>query len=321
MDRFSAHLDRGWDLLSRGDTIQALVAARQALDIDAESPEVHNLLGYIHALQGDFEEALEWYRRATELDEWYLEPLLNAAELLAHPDADPSEAVRMCRRAADLELSPEERADALLIEVEALLNLGLPQEARERLGVIVEPESLPVAYHVALGRALFDVGDLSAASPFITRALELDATLPDAWYTKGLLDRDEGRRVEAVIAFLEVRTRDLALPRPPWARVPQKIEELVREVIASLEPMARKQLSGVEIRIANYPSVDQIRQEIDPRQVVLAQGVDPQRETFELLWIFMVNLERVAGPLPPNDELRSHLIAELNAAGRGRDDV
>jgi tetratricopeptide (TPR) repeat protein len=321
MDRFSAHLDRSWDLISRGETTQALVAARHALEIDVESPEVHNLLGYIHALQGDFDEALECYRQAIELDEWYLEPLLNAAELLAHPDADPSEAMALCRQATELDLSPEELADTLLIEVDALINLGRIAEARARLATIDESDSLPVAYQIAIGRALLDLGDPLTARPFVERAVELDPDLPDAWYAKGILARDEGRRIDAVAAFLEARERDLALPRVPWSRTTGEIEALARQVVAALDRRTREQVADVSIRVADYPSEEQIRREVDPRQVVLLEGVDPVRGVFEVLWIFTLNLERIAGPAEPDEELRIYLIAELGAGAHEHHEV
>ena len=53
MDQFSAHLDRGWDLVQRGDPRGAELSARRALEIDAQSPEAYNLLGYVAALKGE----------------------------------------------------------------------------------------------------------------------------------------------------------------------------------------------------------------------------------------------------------------------------
>ena len=50
MDQLTAHLDRGWDLAQHGDPRGAETSARQALEIDPNAPEVHNLLGYISAL-------------------------------------------------------------------------------------------------------------------------------------------------------------------------------------------------------------------------------------------------------------------------------
>ncbi len=133
MDRFNAHMDRSWDLISRGEVTTAMIAARQALSLDRENPEVHNLLGYIHAVGGDFEDAIDCYRRAIDLDEWYLEPILNAAELLVHPEADPDEAIRLCHRASEMVNEPRELADITLIEVDALLNSGRDSMARDCL--------------------------------------------------------------------------------------------------------------------------------------------------------------------------------------------
>jgi Flp pilus assembly protein TadD len=77
MDQFSAHLDRGWDLVQRGDPRGAEVSARRALEIDNQSPEAYNLLGYVAALKGEFEEAIDHYRQAIALDDTYLEAMLN----------------------------------------------------------------------------------------------------------------------------------------------------------------------------------------------------------------------------------------------------
>ena len=85
MDQFSAHLDRGWDLVQRGDTRGADASARRALEIDPQSPEAYNLLGYVAALEGEASEAIESYRQAIALDETYLEAMLNAAEVYIHP--------------------------------------------------------------------------------------------------------------------------------------------------------------------------------------------------------------------------------------------
>ena len=55
MDQFSAHLDRGWDLVQRGDTRGAEASARRALEIDPQSPEAFNLLRAAHYLDGTYE--------------------------------------------------------------------------------------------------------------------------------------------------------------------------------------------------------------------------------------------------------------------------
>jgi Flp pilus assembly protein TadD len=121
MDQFSAHLDRGWDLAQRGDSRGAELSARRALEIDAQSPEAHNLLGYVAALQGDFEDAIENYRQAIALDDTYLEAMLNAAEVYIHPLGDFEQAISLCEQALDLVENDDELVDALLLYFDALL--------------------------------------------------------------------------------------------------------------------------------------------------------------------------------------------------------
>lgn len=316
MDRLSAHLDRSWDLISRGEMTPAMVAARQALELDRENPEVHNLIGYIHAVGGDFDDAIECYRRAIDLDEWYLEPILNAAELLVHPEADPDEAIRLCRRASQMVLEPRERADVVLIEVDALLNTGRDEEALECLGRLDDAEALPAGYQTAVGRILFDLGDPEKARPFVGRALEAEPNLPDAWYCLGLIEREEGRRLEAVKAFLETRRGDMSLPRLPWSVPGGEVEKLIREAMDTLDPGVRALLDGANIVVDTYPSVDLICDEIDPRQVVRASGVDHIKGVFRELQIFLHNLERVAPPTFMAQELGKLITMEVAPGGR-----
>ena len=108
MDQFSAHLDRGWDLVQRGDTRGAEASARRALEIDPQSPEAYNLLGYVAALEGETSDAIESYRQAIALDETYLEAMLNAAEVYIHPLGEFDEAIEMCDQALDLAETDEE---------------------------------------------------------------------------------------------------------------------------------------------------------------------------------------------------------------------
>lgn len=44
MDAITAHLDRGWDLLRRGDTMGSRLSAQHILELDEDSPEGHTLL-------------------------------------------------------------------------------------------------------------------------------------------------------------------------------------------------------------------------------------------------------------------------------------
>jgi tetratricopeptide (TPR) repeat protein len=322
MDQLSAHLDRGWDLVSRGETTRALVSARRALDMDEGAPEVHNLLGYIHAVDGDYEEALECYRRALELDEWYLDPMLNAAEILVNPEADPEEAIRLCRLALEVASTPEEMTEASLIEVEALMNLARVDDASSRLAEVGLAESLSPPYLVLVGRLHYEMGNLAEARRFSERALAADDSLADAWYYAGLVARDEGRRIDAVVAFLATRERDLGMAQPPWAAGRPPLGESVTKALEALPPETTVMLESTAVVIEPYPSERQIRDELDPRQVVLIEGVDPARRVFERLWVFSRNVER-AVPTAASlvADLAYFIEREVTTAGGDEDDV
>ena len=89
MDQFTAHLDRGWDLVHRGDLRGAQLSAEKSLEVDPQAPEAHNLLGYVKAAQGQAEDALELYRTAIALDDTFVEAMLNAAANHSNPYAEP----------------------------------------------------------------------------------------------------------------------------------------------------------------------------------------------------------------------------------------
>src|SRR3954466_9101767 len=112
MDQFSAHLDRGWDLIPRGDFEGAQRSAEKSLELDAESPEAYNLLGFVSAALGDHEGALEHYRHALSLDDSFVEAMLNAAEVLIHPLHDFDAAINLVDEALEWTEGADEVADA-----------------------------------------------------------------------------------------------------------------------------------------------------------------------------------------------------------------
>src|SRR6202046_5437087 len=100
-DQLTATLDRGWDLAQKGDASGAIACAKRALEIDPQSPEVHNLMGFASALEGAAEDALEHYRLAIALDETYFEAMLNAAEIMIAPLDDLEGAIAQIEDALD----------------------------------------------------------------------------------------------------------------------------------------------------------------------------------------------------------------------------
>jgi hypothetical protein len=90
------------------------------------------------------------------------------------------------------------------------------------------------------------------------------------------------------------------------------IEKVVERAIATLNPEVRAMLDGTAIVIEPVPSARQVNHEIEPRQVVLAEGIDARRASFKKLWIFYGNLLKAGvSPHTIDSELAKIILHEL----------
>ncbi len=330
MDQLSAHLDRGWDLAQKGDASGASACAKRALEIDPQSPEVHNLLGYTAALAGESEEALEHYRQAIALDETYLEAMLNAAEVLMHPLAEWDEAIDLCDDALEYAETKEEMADCLLLRVDALLGKGDVEEAKKCMARLPEPPFENESYVFLIGRAYYELGETEKAAPFIEEAVRADPTHADAFYYLGLLRDDAGDTRGAVEAFLRSRALDMTKPPPPWAPSPEAFAQLVRRVIQSLDALLARWVRDADIYIVDVPGAELVVDGVDPRAMVIldartpeeaaSAGLDTGGGMQARLFIYQRNVERGAGSVAAlESELSAGLEREITAVFLDRD--
>jgi tetratricopeptide (TPR) repeat protein len=317
MDQFSAHLDRGWDLVQRGDPRGAELSARRALEIDSQSPEAYNLLGYVAALKGEFDEAVEHYRQAIALDDTYLEAMLNAAEVYVHPLADFEEAIRMCELALDLAETDDEIVDALLLKFDALLGKGEIDEATELCRHFPSGPFENPNHTFLVGRALYEIGDIEGAFPLIDDAVKRNPRNAEACYYLGLLRDERGETTQATEAFLRARELDLQTPPPPWTLSSETFDATARRAVASLPEALRLYIREGEVYMADMPGVEVVVDGVDPRALLLLDGVSPNSgEGFMTARVFVYqrNVERLAGSLEQVDaEIRAALEREITA--------
>ncbi len=278
-------------MMSKGNVSSALSAARQALGIDAESPEVHNLLGCIYAMDGDREEALSCYKKAMDLDENYLDPLLNTVELLINEKINPEEAIGLCRKAQELVESDEELVEVVLLEADALLSFGKIDDARKALSRIENLNYTDTVHYSMVGRALLEAGDIEKSKEIIEKGIKENPDSADMWYCKGLLLREQGRRIDAVEAFLNVLEKDEQTFLTSSFRELSERDTLVSSAIALMDEEAREMLKNTQIHFVSHPTREQVMDEVDPRQAVLAEGVNIEFKSFINLWIFYGNFE------------------------------
>ena len=278
MDQLSAHLDRGWDLAQKGDGAGALACARRALELDPKSPEVHNLLGFAAALEGDTDVALDHYKQAIALDETYLEAMLNAAEVLVAPLGDFDDAIAYCNDALDYAETPEEIADCILLKVDALMGKGDIEGAKKALAMIPVGPFESANYEFLIGRAHYELGDAAKGAPLIESAVAKDPEHSDARYYLGLARDEEGdwARRRRTPSCRPARARPAA-PSPALVRRRRRRSSLlVRQVPRSkLDAILARYVREAEVFCFDVVGAELVVDGVDPR--ALRAGGRPAR--------------------------------------------
>jgi tetratricopeptide (TPR) repeat protein len=315
MDQFSAHLDRGWDLVQKGDSLAAEQSARRALELDSQSPEAHNLLGYVSALKGEYEEALESYRQAIALDDTFLEAMLNAAELCIHPLGDLEQALTFCEDALELIENDDELVDTLLLQFDALAGLGRENDARTVCSRFPAGPFENPAHTFLVGRAFYEIGEIDRAEELLREAQKRDPENPDAPYYLALIRDERGDMRGAVDAFLRSRELDLALAPPPWSLTRETFELTARRVVENLVPKLRSFIRSDEVFAADLPGVEAIVDGVDPRALALIDALEGEGNVTGRLFVYQRNVERIAGAVERiEEEIRSAIEREIAAA-------
>src|SRR5882672_5490048 len=317
MDQFSAHLDRGWDLVQRGDTRGAEASARRALEIDPQSPEAYNLLGYVAALEADSTEAIENYRQAIALDETYLEAMLNAAEVYIHPLGEFDEAISMCNDALELAETDEEVIDALLLKFDALLGKGDVKEAAAVVTRVPEGPYKNPNHNFLIGRAYYEIGDVKKAAGLIEEAAGKDPHHPEAYYYLGLVRDEAGDIKGATEALLRSRQLDLDMAPPSWSLPRELFARTAQRAIASLDPVLARYLREAALYVSDVPGMELVADGVDPRALVLLDGLgspESPSQTCSRVFVYQRNIERLAGSTELlEQEIASALEREITA--------
>jgi tetratricopeptide (TPR) repeat protein len=316
MDQFSAHLDRGWDLVHRGDLAGAQRSAEKSLEIDSESPEAHNLLGFVYAAQGDPEGALEHYRQAIALDDSFVEAMLNAAEVLIHPLHDFAAAIALVDDALEWAEGDDEIADALLLKFDAYMHQGNTDEARSLLKTLPEGPFATGRLDFLVGRAHFEAGELDVAREHLTRAIERDEESPDIHYYMGLLLDARADHEAATVEFLRCRELDGSVARPASALPQSQFERHVRHAIERLTEGQLAALDGALVVVTELPGAEVVADGVDPRASILLDALSPAGDAARAgrVFVYQRNVERLVDSVAKlEDELLRLLQTELSA--------
>jgi Flp pilus assembly protein TadD len=319
MDQFTAHLDRGWDLVARGDFAGALLSARKGMELDGESPEVHNLIGYIHAAEGNAEDALEHYKQAVELDDTFVEAMLNAAEVLIHPLADFRGALTFIDDALELMDNDDELTDAMLLKIDALLATGDLEEAQKVARRLPTGPFEQPGLGFLVGRAKIEVGDVEGGAPLVLSAAEEQAANAEVQYYLGMVLESRGDHRGATVAFLRCRELDGVTPRVAWSLPPQQFERDVQRALGRLDERARTLLDGALVVVVDAPGAEVVADGVDPRiEALLDLTPDGDSAKISRVFVYQRNVERAAGHVyEVEDAIVAALTREIAALTMG----
>jgi tetratricopeptide (TPR) repeat protein len=322
MDQFTAHLDRGWDLVGRGDYAGALISAQKSLELDAESPDAHNLLGFIHQAEGRAEDALEHYRQAIAIDETYVEAMLNAAEVLIHSLRDYDAGLAMVEEALDFAEGDDEVADALLLRFDALMQQGNRDGAAAVAAKLPEGPFENSQLDFMIGRAKFETGDLDGAEKHLELAVTHEGPSGDAFYYQGLVREARGDLRGATLAFLQAREADLNAPRPSWSLSASSFERKVQNAVRKLPTALAEAIDGALVVVSDIPGPEVVAEGVDPHIGVLIDDLqdaggrpvanEAQAERAGRVFVYQRNIERWAETAQDvEDEILQTLEHEL----------
>jgi tetratricopeptide (TPR) repeat protein len=315
-DQLTAHLDRGWDLAQKGDSAGAIACAKRALELDPQSPEVHNLMGFAAALDGDAEEALEHYRQAISLDDTYFEAMLNAAEVMIAPLGDYDGAIAQLEEALDYAETDEEMADCILLKVDAFMAKGDHEEAKRAMKMLPEGPFDGPTYLFLIGRAWYELGQLDKAAPLIEQAAKADPSSSDVQYYLGLVRDEQGDPRGATEALLRSRALDSMRAPAPWAPGTEAFSAVVKLAIEKLDRVLARYVREAEVYVVDLPGAELVVDGVDPRAMLVLDappaedGAAPRVRVF----VYQRNVERAAGSAEALDaELGAALEREVTA--------
>src|SRR5690606_25058724 len=211
-------------------------------------------------------------------DQFFVDAVLNAADLLVHSLQDYRRALEFIDRAIDLAETVDEKAEALVLRIEALLALGDRRSANKTARDLPAGpfESPRTAFLV--GKACYDLGNFEAAELHLREAATREPQNADAVYFLALTLDARGDHDAATVGFLLTRELDAAAAPPPWTLSKATFERRVRTAIERLPAAMREALDGTLVITTELPGLEVVAEGVDPRVGCLLNDLPPERK-------------------------------------------
>ncbi|MDR2205125.1 MAG: tetratricopeptide repeat protein [Flavobacteriaceae bacterium] len=189
--------NKGSEHFSKGEYQEAIECYDKAIDINPDYAEAYNNKGSALGILGKYEEAIECYDKAIELKPDNAEAYYNKGITLSYL-GKYQEAVECYDKA--IELKPD-NAEVYINKGNALSNLGKHQEAIKCFDKAIDlnPDYAEAYYNK--GNALGNLGKYQEALKCFDKAIALNPYLAEAYISKGCALYDIGKYEEAIKYF------------------------------------------------------------------------------------------------------------------------
>ncbi len=193
-----------FDYLERGDTVKAVSGYQRALTVNPNSVEAITALALLAEKRGERAQAEELFTRAAQLRDFNLKTALQLSRFFIRGD-------RLMDAASLLEgqdaLGRENAELHYLLSV-VYRRLDYPERAVERMSAARALEPDNAQYMAELGRLMVQQGKIYEAMDMLTRALEDDQSLVEAYVGFGELFIAAGQPADGARSYRSALARD-----------------------------------------------------------------------------------------------------------------
>jgi len=169
---------------------------------------------------------------------------------------------------------PDELLDAL-DEIDEALEEE-PARALELARSLVEQHPEEPEALLSLAEALWATEDHAGARRVLEALVAREPDLADARHSLAFVLEEIGDEAGMVAQFLEVHRLDSREDREldvDWPAAEEIIASTAADTLASLPSPFRERLAGVPVLLERRPSLDQVREGVDPRSLGLFDGL------------------------------------------------
>jgi cellulose synthase operon protein C len=209
----------GWAMAYQKKWREAAQSFDQATVIDPDFAKAYHALGDIQSLQGDFENALLFYEKATEKNPHHVNSAVEQARIYIEVNQDDTKGEEILTSVFGKQfkqLAPSERAKAHVLRARIHIRRHDSDKAVQDLNAAIELQPNKVEYLALLGNYYLDIGEFPKAQNLFEKAIGKAPNNVEALVGQGRAMWQNGDIVKAKILLEKTSVKAKDDPRPQY---------------------------------------------------------------------------------------------------------